>query len=99
MVVPVPVGQWLLCEAPAEVLQQRLLADTEASDATHDMLAQQQPVFEWPATEELARAWRLDTARPRAVDGQCPGLAAGPPGQGGRTGGVSLGHPGHCVVP
>ena len=63
--------QLLLCEAPAELLQQRLQqrlqAGTDASDATPAVLAMQQRSVEWPGADELARAWRLDTARPRAL--------------------------------
>ena len=61
----------LLCEAPAALLQQRLqqrlLAGTDPSDATAAVLALQQRIVEWPAADELAQGWRLDTARPREL--------------------------------
>jgi hypothetical protein len=55
----------LLCEAPAAVLAQRLAARTadgqDASDATVDVLKQQQKFTEWPADDECADLLRLAT--------------------------------------
>jgi aminoglycoside phosphotransferase family enzyme/predicted kinase len=58
----------LVCEAPTEVLkarvQQRQRADTDASDATQDVLAFQQGVAEWPGADEATDTVHLDTDRP-----------------------------------
>ena len=48
-------------------LLQRLQTGTDASDATPAVLAMQQRSAEWPTADELAQAWRLDTARPLAL--------------------------------
>ena len=64
----------LLCEAPAAVRAQRLAARTadgqDASDATVDVLKQQQKFTEWPADDERADLLRL------ATDVDWPQLAA-----------------------
>ena len=64
----------LLCEAPAAVLAQRLAARTadgqDASDATLEVLRQQQQFTEWPADDERADLLRL------ATDVDRPQLAA-----------------------
>ncbi len=58
----------LVCAAPPEVLrarvQQRQRADTDASDATPDVLAFQQGVAEWPGADEAADMVHLNTDRP-----------------------------------
>ena len=58
----------LVCVAPPEVLrervQQRQRADTDASDATPDVLAFQQNLAEWPGADEAHDTVRLDTDRP-----------------------------------
>ena len=65
----------LVCEAPPEVLrarvQQRQRADTDASDATPDVLAFQQAVAEWPGADEATDTVRLDTDRPWAELAAC----------------------------
>ena len=64
----------VLCEAPAAVLAQRLAARTadgqDPSDATVDVLRQQQQFTEWPADDERADLLRL------ATDVDRPQLAA-----------------------
>jgi hypothetical protein len=58
----------LLCEAPTEVLRNRVQGRTAAgqdpSDATVDVLAQQIGFAEWPAADEAADTVRLDTDAP-----------------------------------
>ena len=64
----------VLCEAPAAVLAQRLAARTadgqDASDATVEVLRQQQQFTEWPGDDERADLLRL------ATDVDRPQLAA-----------------------
>jgi len=58
----------LLCEAPDDVLAQRvagrLATGHDASDATPALLALQRQWVQWPGADEAAHTWRLDTAAP-----------------------------------
>ena len=55
----------LVCQAPLPVLQARVAArqaeGRDASDATPEVLAQQQQWAEWPGADEAADTWVLDT--------------------------------------
>jgi len=74
----------LVCDAPMSVLQarveQRLRIGADASDATLEVLAWQQRIAEWPASDEAADCVRLDTDVPEselAARVQALGLDAG----------------------
>ena len=60
----------LVCDAPMSVLQarvgQRLRIGADASDATLEVLAWQQRIAEWPASDEAADCLRLDTDVPES---------------------------------
>ena len=61
----------LVCEAPPAVLlarvQARMAADGDASDATPEVLAQQQSWAEWPGADEAGDTLRLCTDVPLAT--------------------------------
>ncbi len=60
----------LVCDAPLPVLQarveQRLRQGADASDASIEVLAWQQRIAEWPASDEAANCVRLDTDVPES---------------------------------
>ena len=60
----------LVCDAPVSVLQarveQRLRQGADVSDASVEVLAWQQSIAEWPASDEAADCVRLDTDVPES---------------------------------